>query len=65
MVFMRLIGVWIYFSASSNALSLNPDGSAVNPGAFQLQIRNDSNAMSQLFQVRWCSFSSVCFSAFG
>ncbi|KAL6195219.1 hypothetical protein ACLB2K_030839 [Fragaria x ananassa] len=36
--------------ASSNALSLNPDGSAVNPGAFQLQIRNDSNAMSQLFQ---------------
>ncbi|XVF70957.1 hypothetical protein PTKIN_Ptkin11bG0204200 [Pterospermum kingtungense] len=38
-------------SASANDLSLNPDGSAVNPGAFQQQIRRDSNVMGQLFQA--------------
>ncbi|PRQ34995.1 putative DNA damage-inducible protein [Rosa chinensis] len=37
-------------SASSNALSFNPDGSAANPLAFQQQIRNDSNVIAQLFQ---------------
>ncbi|KAK9152340.1 hypothetical protein Syun_010649 [Stephania yunnanensis] len=37
-------------SASSNDLRLNPDGSAVNPGAFQQQIRGDSNLMAQLLQ---------------
>ncbi|XP_020422554.1 DNA damage-inducible protein 1 isoform X2 [Prunus persica] len=37
-------------SASANALSFNPDGSAVNPGAFQQHIKNDSNLMAQLFQ---------------
>ncbi|KAK9118869.1 hypothetical protein Scep_016962 [Stephania cephalantha] len=39
-----------YFSASSNDLRLNSDGSAVNPGAFQQQIRGDSNLMAQLLQ---------------
>ncbi|KAL6275393.1 hypothetical protein ACE6H2_018994 [Prunus campanulata] len=37
-------------SASANALSFNPDGSAVNPGAFQQHIKNDSNLIAQLFQ---------------
>ncbi|KAK9049202.1 hypothetical protein SSX86_030823, partial [Deinandra increscens subsp. villosa] len=35
---------------SSNEVSLNPDGSATNPAAFQQQVRNNSNLMSQLFQ---------------
>ncbi|GAB4845860.1 DNA damage-inducible protein 1, variant 2 [Ancistrocladus abbreviatus] len=35
---------------SSNNLSLNPDGSAVNPAAFQQHFRCDSNLMAQLFQ---------------
>ncbi|KAH8494860.1 hypothetical protein H0E87_021319 [Populus deltoides] len=38
-------------SAPSNNLGLNPDGSAVNPGAFQQQLRNDSNTMAQLLQA--------------
>ncbi|XP_068311041.1 protein DNA-DAMAGE INDUCIBLE 1-like [Pyrus communis] len=37
-------------SAPSTALSFNPDGSAVNPEAFQQHIRNDSNLTAQLFQ---------------
>ncbi|KAJ1390355.1 Ubiquitin-like domain superfamily [Sesbania bispinosa] len=37
-------------SGSTNDLSLNADGSAVNPGAFQQHIRRDSNLMGQLFQ---------------
>nr|GMC72348.1 DNA damage-inducible protein 1 [Ipomoea batatas] len=37
-------------SASSNAMGFNPDGSAVNPSAFQQHLRNDSNLMAQLFQ---------------
>ncbi|KAG5002172.1 hypothetical protein AAZX31_08G326700 [Glycine max] len=37
-------------SGSTNDLSLNTDGSAVNPGAFQQHIRRDSNLMGQLFQ---------------
>ncbi|XAR67321.1 hypothetical protein NMG60_11002028 [Bertholletia excelsa] len=38
-------------SASINtSLGFNPDGSAVNPAAFQQQIRSDSNLMAQLFQ---------------
>ncbi|RZB51056.1 DNA damage-inducible protein 1 isoform B [Glycine soja] len=37
-------------SGSTNDLSLNADGSAVNPGSFQQHIRHDSNLMSQLFQ---------------
>uniref|UniRef100_A0A5B7BC51 Putative DNA damage-inducible protein 1 n=1 Tax=Davidia involucrata TaxID=16924 RepID=A0A5B7BC51_DAVIN len=36
--------------ASANELSFNPDGSAVNPAAFQQHIRRDSNMMAQLFQ---------------
>ncbi|XP_021288019.1 DNA damage-inducible protein 1 [Herrania umbratica] len=38
-------------SASANDLSFNPDGSAVNPGAFQQHIRRDSNLIGQLFQT--------------
>ncbi|KAF9673179.1 hypothetical protein SADUNF_Sadunf11G0121600 [Salix dunnii] len=38
-------------SAPSNNSGLNLDGSAVNPGAFQQQLRNDSNTMAQLFQA--------------
>ncbi|GFS31708.1 ubiquitin family protein [Actinidia rufa] len=38
-------------SVSTNDLSLNSDGSAVNPAAFQQQIRSDSNMMAQLFQA--------------
>ncbi|KAK2982291.1 hypothetical protein RJ640_004936 [Escallonia rubra] len=38
-------------SGSTNDLSLNPDGSAVNPAAFQQQLRGDSNTMAQLFQA--------------
>ncbi|KAG6755663.1 hypothetical protein POTOM_041496 [Populus tomentosa] len=38
-------------SAPSNNLGFNPDGSAVNPGAFQQQLRNDSNTMAQLLQA--------------
>ncbi|PPD87682.1 hypothetical protein GOBAR_DD15379 [Gossypium barbadense] len=38
-------------SASRNDLNLNPDGSAVNPAAFQQQIRQDSNLIGQLFQT--------------
>ncbi|XP_065861886.1 protein DNA-DAMAGE INDUCIBLE 1 isoform X2 [Euphorbia lathyris] len=37
-------------SAPTNDLSFNPDGSAVNPGAFQQHVRSDSNVMAQLFQ---------------
>ncbi|XP_020100707.1 DNA damage-inducible protein 1 [Ananas comosus] len=36
--------------AASNDLRLNPDGSAVNPRAFQQQIRRDSQLMAQLLQ---------------
>uniref|UniRef100_A0A7N2LVK4 Uncharacterized protein n=1 Tax=Quercus lobata TaxID=97700 RepID=A0A7N2LVK4_QUELO len=38
------------FNAPTNNLSFNPDGSAVNPGAFQQHIRSDYNLMAQLFQ---------------
>ncbi|XP_022716657.1 DNA damage-inducible protein 1-like isoform X1 [Durio zibethinus] len=38
-------------SASANDLSFKPDGSAVNPGAFQQHIRRDSNLIGQLFQT--------------
>ncbi|KAJ6894892.1 hypothetical protein NC652_028587 [Populus alba x Populus x berolinensis] len=38
-------------SAPSNNLGFNPDGSAVNPGAFQQQLRNDSNTMAQILQA--------------
>ncbi|GMP64896.1 hypothetical protein CsSME_00025943 [Camellia sinensis var. sinensis] len=38
-------------SASTADLSFNSDGSAVNPAAFQQQIRRDSNTMAQLFQL--------------
>lgn len=51
-----------HFSGSTNDLGLNPDGSAVNPEAFQRQIRSDSNLLAQLFQVNWsCSYSKVLF----
>ncbi|KNA09910.1 hypothetical protein SOVF_149300 [Spinacia oleracea] len=36
--------------SSSSDLTLKPDGSAANPGAFQQQVRSDSNLMAQLFQ---------------
>ncbi|XP_004500164.1 protein DNA-DAMAGE INDUCIBLE 1 [Cicer arietinum] len=36
--------------SSTNDLSFNTDGSAVNPGAFQQHFRRDSNLMGQLFQ---------------
>ncbi|XP_075482400.1 protein DNA-DAMAGE INDUCIBLE 1-like [Primulina tabacum] len=36
--------------ASVNEAAFNPDGSAVNPSAFQQQLRGDSNVMTQLFQ---------------
>ncbi|GJY49510.1 protein DNA-damage inducible 1 [Tanacetum coccineum] len=35
---------------TSNEITLNPDGSAINPAAFQQQVRNNSNMMAQLFQ---------------
>lgn len=35
---------------ASTDLRMNPDGSAVNPGAFQQQIRQNSQMMAQLFQ---------------
>ncbi|XVF33837.1 hypothetical protein REPUB_Repub18cG0006000 [Reevesia pubescens] len=38
-------------SAPANDLGFNPDGSAVNPGAFQQHIRRDSNLIGQLFQT--------------
>uniref|UniRef100_A0A7N0VEP9 Ubiquitin-like domain-containing protein n=1 Tax=Kalanchoe fedtschenkoi TaxID=63787 RepID=A0A7N0VEP9_KALFE len=38
-------------SGATNPLGLNPDGSAVNPSAFQQQIRDDANTMAQLFQA--------------
>ncbi|KAF3545931.1 hypothetical protein DY000_02004105 [Brassica cretica] len=42
-------------SSGSNAarsdLGLNPDGSALNPAAFQQHIRGDANLMGQLFQT--------------
>ncbi|KAL3643288.1 DNA damage-inducible protein 1 [Castilleja foliolosa] len=34
----------------NEAVGFNPDGSAVNPSAFQQQLRSDSNMMAQLFQ---------------
>lgn len=37
-------------SRPANDLGFNPDGSAVNPSAFQQHLRNDSNIMAQLFQ---------------
>ncbi|RYR79711.1 hypothetical protein Ahy_A01g004527 isoform B [Arachis hypogaea] len=37
-------------SGTANELSLNADGSAVNPSAFQQHIRRDSNLIGQLFQ---------------
>ncbi|KAJ0103527.1 hypothetical protein Patl1_03729 [Pistacia atlantica] len=38
-------------STPANTLGFNPDGSAVNPAAFQQHVRNDSNMMTQLFQA--------------
>lgn len=32
-------------------MALNPDGSAVNPGALQQHLRHDSNLLGQLFQA--------------
>ncbi|ERM98550.1 DNA damage-inducible protein 1, partial [Amborella trichopoda] len=37
-------------NASTNDLSFNPDGSAVNPGALQQHLRRDSNLMAQMLQ---------------
>ncbi|KAH1032419.1 hypothetical protein J1N35_044593 [Gossypium stocksii] len=48
---MMVSGVASSGSAARNDLSLNPDGSAVNPAAFQQQIRQDSNLIGQLFQT--------------
>ena len=45
--------VW-FSSPSSNDLGLNPEGSAVNPTAFQQHIQRDSNLMAQLYQVLFC-----------
>ncbi|KAL8150673.1 hypothetical protein V2J09_020481 [Rumex salicifolius] len=36
---------------STTDLGLNPDGSAVNPAAFQQHVQRDSNLMAQLFQA--------------
>ncbi|KAL0306202.1 UNVERIFIED_CONTAM: protein DNA-DAMAGE INDUCIBLE 1 [Sesamum radiatum] len=36
--------------APGTELGFNQDGSAVNPSAFQQQLRSDSNVMAQLFQ---------------
>ncbi|KAG8492767.1 hypothetical protein CXB51_010484 [Gossypium anomalum] len=36
---------------STNDLSFNLDGSAVNPGVFQQHIRRDSNVLGQIFQA--------------
>lgn len=53
-----------YFSGSTNDLSLNTDGSAVNPGAFQQHIRRDSNLMGQLFQVSYVLFYHILITFF-
>ncbi|KAK9733194.1 hypothetical protein RND81_04G050400 [Saponaria officinalis] len=37
-------------SSRNDDLRVNPDGSAVNPAAFQQQLRSDSNFMAQIFQ---------------
>ncbi|KAI3986807.1 hypothetical protein MKX01_039781 [Papaver californicum] len=39
------------FRVADNDLNLNPDGSCVNPGAFQQHVRRDSNMMTQLLQA--------------
>ncbi|GFP92126.1 hypothetical protein PHJA_001356700 [Phtheirospermum japonicum] len=36
----------------NEVVGFNPDGSAVNPSAFQQQLRSDSNLMAQPFQVQ-------------
>nr|VDC81746.1 unnamed protein product [Brassica rapa] len=38
-------------SAARSDLGMNPDGSALNPAAFQQHIRGDANLMGQLFQT--------------
>lgn len=53
-----------YFRAPANDLSFNPDGSAVNPEAFQQHIRHDSNLMAQLFQVQWMAIFVNIFDIF-
>jgi hypothetical protein len=42
----------------ANDLSLNPDGSAVNPRAMQQHIRNDSHLMNLLLQVNYYYYYS-------
>ncbi|KAF9588410.1 hypothetical protein IFM89_009425 [Coptis chinensis] len=37
--------------APASDLRFDPDGSAVNPGAFQQHVRNNSNMISQLLQI--------------
>ncbi|XP_010487078.1 PREDICTED: DNA damage-inducible protein 1-like [Camelina sativa] len=37
--------------AAGSDLGMNPDGSALNPAAFQQHVRGDSNLMGQLFQT--------------
>ncbi|GAB2284814.1 DNA damage-inducible protein 1 [Dionaea muscipula] len=44
-------------SAPASDLGFNPDGSAVNPAAFQWHIQRDANLMAQLLQV--CESGSV------
>lgn len=53
----------IKFRGSSNEVRLNPDGSAADAAAFQQQVRNNSNLMAQLFQVKIvivCSHLHFC-----
>nr|VDC93553.1 unnamed protein product [Brassica oleracea] len=38
-------------NAARSDLGMNPDGSALNPAAFQQHIRGDANLMGQLFQT--------------
>lgn len=48
---MMVVGATASSSPSAKDMALNPDGSAVDPVAFQRQLLRDSNLMAQLFQA--------------
>ncbi|XP_077214754.1 protein DNA-DAMAGE INDUCIBLE 1-like [Tasmannia lanceolata] len=50
LVMMVLQGSSSASRAPTNDLNFNPDGSAVNPGAFQQHVRSDSDMIAQLLQ---------------
>lgn len=48
---LSLLALFSSSNAARSDLGMNPDGSALNPAAFQQHIRGDANLMGQLFQV--------------